>query len=56
MRVVAQEIGSPLNDAAMADEASSFFGREIGRVGEAEGLDGVGSGCRTGAWADASGS
>jgi hypothetical protein len=51
VRVVAQEVGSPLYDAAMANEASSFFGREIGCVGEAEGLDGVGSGCGTGAWA-----
>lgn len=55
VRVVAQEVRSPLNDAAMADEASSFFGREVGCVGEAEGLDGVGSGCGTGAWTNASG-
>lgn len=54
VRVVAQEVGSPLNDAAMANEASPFFGREIGCVGEAERLDGIGSGCGTSAWADAS--
>lgn len=38
MRVIAEQVCGPLNDAAVADQTGSLFGGEVARVGKAERL------------------